>query len=391
MRIAHFRRAFGAPSETFITDPIRHLLARGVENRVFALLSLDPGSPVAHAAMASPRVGGGAGIERRSRRLPAVFSKLDVLGWPIGRRWLRSQLTGTRPDILVSHFGPDGCFAAPVARRLRIPHVVFFYGYDVNITGTSRWNLWSHLYPRLFATADSICTTSEYLAARVRSLGAPASKVTVIHVGIDTSFFPLSHPADRVDGQVVRLLHVGRLTAKKSPLQLLRAVQAAAGLCPKLRFELTIAGDGELAEASRLLARALGMEATVTFAGRVDRSQVRTLLATHHLYTQYCETTPAGETEGLGVSFIEASASGLPIATTRHNGLPEVVLDGTTGLLSAEGDIAGMAGNIARLATTPESWDAMGRAGRAHVERRFALDRQADALLEHCRRIAGRV
>lgn len=389
MRIAHFRRAFGAASETFISDPIRRLVSQGIENPVLTLLSLDPGSPVAHVAMATPKGGGGSTIERRSRRLPRIFSKLDVLGWPLARRWLQSQLQSAAPDVLVSHFGPDGCLAAPVARRLGIPHVVFFYGYDVNVMGASSWNVWSHLYPRLFASADSICTTSEYLASRVKQLGAPANKLKVIHVGIDTGFFACANPADRFDGRVLRLLHVGRLTAKKSPLKLMRAVHEAMRLCPALRFELTIAGDGELADESRQLAGELGLREHVTFAGRVDRDQVRDLLATHHLYTQYCETTPSGETEGLGVTFIEASATGLPIATTRHNGLPEVVLDGVSGLLSPEGDVAAMARNIASLAAMPERWGQMGRAGRAHVEKMFDLDRQAAMLLEHCRAVAS--
>lgn len=389
MKIAHFRRAFGAASETFISDPIRRLIAQGIDNPVFTLLSLDPASPVPHVAMAKPKASGGSAIERRSRRLPRVFSKLDVLGWPVARRWLSAQLKTAAPDVLVSHFGPDGCLAAPVARRLGIPHIVFFYGYDVNVTATSGFSLWSYLYPRLFASADSICTTSEYLAARVKALGAPDAKLKVIYVGIDTSFFPLSNPADRFDRNVIRLLHVGRLTEKKSPLKLLRAVDEAKRLCPALRFELTIAGDGELAEASRALAVDLGLAAQVSFAGRVNRDQVRALLASHHLYTQYCETTATGETEGLGVSFIEASATGLPIATTLHNGLPEVVLNGVSGLLSAEGDVTAMAKNIATLATAPERWQQMGRAGRAHVEKMFELDRQAGVLLDHCRSVAA--
>ena len=384
MTIAHFRRAFGAPSETFITDPILRLLSRGIPNPVFTLLSLDPSSPIPHNAMARTRGTRGHAIEQRSRRLPSFVSKLDVLGWPLGRRWLRRQLIAAKPDVLISHFGPDGCLAAPVARRLGIPHVVFFYGYDVNLTGNSQTNIWSALYPRLFRSADSLCTTSEYLARRIRAVGAPEGKQTVIYVGVDTTAFPYSKPIDRFDGRVVRLLHVGRLTAKKSPLKLLRAVREAARLCPELRLELTIAGDGELADASRALARDLDLVSQVQFTGRVGRDEVRRLLATHHLYTQYCETTPSGETEGLGVSFIEASASGLPIVTTRHNGLPEVVLDSVSGLLSAEGDIAAMAQNIAALAQNSDRWTAMGWAGREHVVKSFSLDKQAEALFEHC-------
>jgi colanic acid/amylovoran biosynthesis glycosyltransferase len=386
--IAHFRRAFGAPSETFITDPILRLSRRGAANPLFTLLSLDPASPIPHTAMARTRGDGGRAVEQRSRRLPPFVSKLDFLGWPLARRWLRRQLLAAKPDLLISHFGPDGCLAAPVARRLGIPHVVFFYGYDVNLTSTSRLNLWSRLYLRLFRSADSLCTTSHYLARRIHALGAPDAKQTVIYVGVDTTAFSYSNPIDRFDGHVVRLLHVGRLTAKKSPLKLLRAVKEAAGLCPELRLELTIAGDGELAEPARTLARDLDVVSQVRFAGPVSREQVRHLLATHHLYTQYCETTPSGETEGLGVSFIEASASGLPIVTTRHNGLPEVVLDGVSGLLSEEGDVRAMARNIATLARDSGRWTAMGRAGREHVVTAFSLDQQADALLEHCTAVA---
>jgi len=386
--IAHFRRAFGAPSETFITDPILRLSSRGVSNPLFTLLSLDPASPIPHTAMARARGDRGRAVEQRSRHLPSFVSKLDFLGWPVARRWLRHRLVDAQPDVLISHFGPDGCLAAPVARRLGIPHVVFFYGYDVNLTTASRPNIWSRLYPRLFRSADSLCTTSDYLARRLHALGAPADKQTAIYVGIDTNAFSYSNPVERFDGRVVRLLHVGRLTAKKSPLKLLRALKAAIALCPNVRLELTIAGDGELAEPTNDLARDLDLLSQVHFTGRVDREQVRHLLATHHLYTQYCETTPSGETEGLGVSFIEASASGLPIVTTRHNGLPEVVLDGVSGLLSEEGDVAAMAENIAALARDRDRWPAMGRAGRDHVVQRFSLDRQTDALLQHCAAVA---
>jgi colanic acid/amylovoran biosynthesis glycosyltransferase len=386
--IAHFRRAFGAPSETFITEPIQHLLRRGVSNPLFTLLSLDPASSIPHVAMARTRGDGGRAVEQRSRRLPPFVSKVDFLGWPVARQWLRRQLVAARPDVLVSHFGPDGCLAAPVARRLGIPHVVFFYGYDVNVTGNSRVNIWSWLYPRLFRSADSLCTTSRYLAGRLHALGAAEAKQRVISVGVDTNTFSYADPADRFDGRVVRLLHVGRLTAKKSPLKLLCAVKEAAALCPELRLELTLAGDGELAGPARALARDLDLVSQVQFAGPVSRDQVRHLLAAHHLYTQYCETTPSGETEGLGVSFIEASACGLPIVTTRHNGLPEVVLDGASGLLSEEGDVSAMAQNIATLARDRGRWTTMGREGRRHVTQNFSLARQADTLLEHCTAVA---
>lgn len=386
--IAHFRRAFGAASETFITDPIQRLTARGIPNQVFTLLSLHPHSPVAHVAMTAAGASRGRAIERRSRRLPSFFSKVDMLGWPIARRWLAGQLRAAAPDILVSHFGPDGCLAAPVARRLGIPHVVRFYGYDVGLTSSTRLSPWPRLYDRLFKTADSLCPNSHYLAQRLSAAGAPDTRLTVIHSGVDMGFFEYRNPAACFDGRTVRLLHVGRLTAKKSPLKLLQAVNAARSLCTGLQLELTIAGDGELAEASRMLAKDLGLADHVRFTGPVSRVEVRELYRTHHVYTQYSETAASGDTEGLPTSCIEASASGLPVVTTRHNGLPEVVLDGVSGLLSDEGDVQGMARNIASLAGATGRWTQMGRAGRRRAEECFSIDTQAQRLLDHCLRVS---
>jgi colanic acid/amylovoran biosynthesis glycosyltransferase len=82
------------------------------------------------------------------------------------------------------------------------------------------------------------------------------------------------------------------------------------------------------------------------------------------------------------LTFVEASARGLPIVSTRHNGIPEVVLDEQTGYLVPEGDVDAMAQRIMELAKDPSLWSTMGRAGRAHVEEGFVLDRQVARTLE---------
>jgi colanic acid/amylovoran biosynthesis glycosyltransferase len=100
------------------------------------------------------------------------------------------------------------------------------------------------------------------------------------------------------------------------------------------------------------------------------------------MYVQHSRTAPNGDEEGMGVTFVEASARGLPIVSTRHNGIPDVVLDGRTGYLVPEGDVDAMAQRIIELAENSSLWSTMGRAGRAHVEEGFSLDRQVARTVE---------
>jgi colanic acid/amylovoran biosynthesis glycosyltransferase len=100
-------------------------------------------------------------------------------------------------------------------------------------------------------------------------------------------------------------------------------------------------------------------------------------------------TAADGDEEGIPNVLKEAMASGLPVVATRHAGIPELVEDGVSGWLVPERDEAALAAALERLASEPGRWPAMGRAGRARVEREYDIDRLNDrlaALLEHLTR-----
>ena len=111
----------------------------------------------------------------------------------------------------------------------------------------------------------------------------------------------------------------------------------------------------------------------VTLAGAVEHGRIPELLADAQLYVQHCMSGPDGDQEGQGISFVEAGASGLPVVTTDHPGIRDVVEHGVTGLLSPEGDVEAMGENLARLALDPASWSALGTQGRALAVERFSL------------------
>jgi glycosyltransferase involved in cell wall biosynthesis len=378
LRVLHFRRIFAPLSESFIYDPIRRMREWGIDSPVLTLLRIHE-RELPGAADYLLRWPSSLPIDRLLARAFASrfgFSELDSYLWPAVRRLLRGRLERLRPDVIHAHFGPDGCLLRPLACELGIPLAVSFYGYDVSKLLRHDPARWLPRYQALFRDADLLIGISRHVIDRLGELGAEQRKLRLLPLGCDLGRFPYRDPAADYRGGPVRCLHVGRLTAKKAPLHLLRAfAQARQALAGRVALELVMAGDGELTEECRGAVRELGLQSSVILLGAVHHDRVRDLFAGAHLYTQHCMTAPDGDTEGLGMTFVEASAAGLPIIATRHDGIPDVVLHGVTGLLCEEGDVAAMTRHLVELAATPARWTAFGRAGRERVERHFDLNK----------------
>ena len=227
---------------------------------------------------------------------------------------------------------------------------------------------WFGLLPRLF---DAFLPVSEFSAA---TLNAPSHKTHVIYGGCDIARF---HPGDDVRNGV---LYVGRVTPHKGIDRLIRAL-------PR-RLSLTVAGttghDRDLPEASYPdLLRQVAVGKDVSFIGRVEEEG----LARLYRRAQVCvlpsvETTCYGKriaiSELLGLSLLEAMASGTPVVASRVGGLPEVVRHGETGLLVPPGDEAALRDAIRDLTEDRDKARRMGDAGRELVSETFTWDRCAE-------------
>ena len=221
---------------------------------------------------------------------------------------------------------------------------------------------WGGLLPRLF---DHFLTVSRYSAQTLR---APPTKTTVIYGGADPRrFFP--DPTDRRSG----VLFVGRLTPHKGLDRLIRALPAGT--------ELTCVGTGghdpQPPESGYgQLLRRLASGRLVTFAGEVAdtelpvlyrRAQVVGLPSVHRT----CYGREVKISELLGLSVLEAMASGTPVVCSRLGGLPEVVQDGITGFLVTPGDVDELHDRIATLLTDARLAARMGSRARELVFDRF--------------------
>jgi colanic acid/amylovoran biosynthesis glycosyltransferase len=137
-------------------------------------------------------------------------------------------------------------------------------------------------------------------------------------------------------------------------------------------------GDGPLRERLGMLAADLGIADRVAFEGRQGQEGVREGLARSDVLVAASVTAADGDEEGIPNVLKEAMASGMPVLGTRHAGIPELVEDGVSGWLVPERNEPALAEALVRLASEPERWAAMGRAGRAKIEREYDIDRLND-------------
>lgn len=387
-RILHFRRVFSLFSEPFIHQPIRELARRGASVRVATVVRYREGAenlPTFSVLKATQKMQGGTFLRRMLGWLFRM-SQPDMVLWPVIRRLLIGRIRRYQPEFVHAHFGPDGCLIAPIARTLRIPLVVGFYGYDVSVLLHAPNSAWPARYRAMFEQDDHevhAIAISNHVADKLRSIGLPADRIHIIRLGIRVEEFLDDRTYAPRENTVVRCLHIGRLTPKKGPVKLVRAfAKAREQLSGRIELRLTFAGDGELRPQVQREIETLGLSGCIDMLGAVKHERVPELLRDAEIYTQHCVTGPDGDMEGLGVTFMEASAAGLPIATTRHNGIPDIVHHEQNGLLSPEGDIDAMAEHIVRLAESPELREQMGRRGQAMAREMFTLQQTVDRYLE---------
>lgn len=334
-----------------------------------------------------PLVGPAGGLEGR------LIETAARRGQRLYPRAFGRALRRRRPAVLHSHFGYRGWKDLPLARRHGMRHVVTFYGHDVTMY-PRRWPVWRQRYEELFATADLFLCEGPFMASTLVAAGCPQDKVRVQRLGVEMTRFA-SEPRRLGDDGVLRVLIAGAFREKKGiPLALEALGRLGAG---GQAVEVTLIGDAgadprEQAEKRRILEalRRAGLKDRVRPLGFVSYDRLLEEAYRHHVFLSPSVTAADGDSEGgAPLAIIEMAATGMPVVSTTHCDIPEVVVDGETGLLAAEGDVGGLVERLQRLAEHPELLSQMGAAGRGHVEERFDVRRCAAQLREVYGGLAG--
>lgn len=402
MRIAYILGSIPTQSETFIAEEIRQHLTAGIDVRIFTLLPPEKTIPkfVIDAGLieivtwlginGNPWLrilssGADAARAIATGKIRDVTEGLNftrygemakrLLVYNLIRSW---RNTPNDYDLIHCHFGQIGlCASALKARSVtRAKLVTTFHGKDISqIVSEAGPNVYSNL----FEHGNLFLPVSQYWANRLIKLGADPEKIVVHRLGVDGARLTF-RPSHRPNSGPITLISVGRMVEKKGHEITLRAVSEARNERPDLDLRLDIVGDGPLLSSMQSLAGNLGIENVVRFLGGLEHEHALRLVDQAHVFVLASYTADDGDMEGIPVSIMEAQAMGLPVLSTRHSGIPELVEDTRTGYLSNERDVGGLAKNIIRLVEKSAQWEMMGRAGRKRVIEAFNNERQGEQL-----------
>jgi glycosyltransferase involved in cell wall biosynthesis len=323
------------------------------------------------------------------QNLRSWSARLQVLPYVIAAaRATRALVNSWRPDVVNSHWLiPHGLATALALRRsAACPHVVSVHAGDVYFlarapagAAIARW---------VVVRTDALLADGSHVRDALDNLLGRPSGAVVEPMGVDLARFgAAAEPPSGRARAAASLVFVGRLVEKKGLLFLLRALPLVLARRPQL--ELVVVGDGPLEESLRAEASRLGIESSVSFAGRQGHDAVA-----RHLRASTVAVVPSvvdrnGETDGMPTVVVEAMAAGARVVGTAVDGIPDLLRNRQNGWLCAPADAAALASAILE-ALEDDDVEAILREARATAARHSWSD-VASRYAATFSRVSGRV
>lgn len=307
------------------------------------------------------------------------WRKIEVIEWvlkatPPYRRLLR----GNRYDLVHAFFGlPTGWLCYRTANRL--PYIISLRGSDVP-GGHARlqleYKLLGPLLKRIWTSASALVACSDGLKNRsLRFL--PSANIDIIPNGIDLDKF---HPvANKELSGEMKLLTVGRLSVTKRFEMLVKAVEILNKKGKNVR--LTISGGGGLLDELKNLVEQKKLTGVINLTGRIETEKMPDVYRQHDMFVS------ASMQEGMSNAMLEAMASGLPIITTKCEGVEELILD--NGIVVGTDSAESLAEAIIKLAENRQGYKMMCAAARSQAGK-FGWDRMAQGYIELYQRVMSK-
>ena len=391
MKIAFFVSQFPSISQTFVLNQITGLLDRGHEVDIFAR---RPGAVSkvhedvveydllkrTHYFSSIPKnrflraIKGLALIGRYASRKPAIIANsLNILkhGMESASLVLLFQaipfLNKNAFDVIYCHFGPNGAMAVKLREAGVISGkiVTVFHGYDLTSYLAKNGK---KIYNDLFEKGDLFQPISKRWESKLIELGCSRERISVHRMGIDIDKIEFSKRSD-TDGGCIKLLSIARLVEKKGIEFGIQAVSKLIKQFPDTEY--CIVGDGPLKSDLSSLIDRLQMNHKIKMMGWMNQAEIFAFMQQSDILLAPSVTGQSGDQEGIPVVLMEAMAHGLPVVSTRHSGIPELVIDNQTGFLVEERDTEGLTEKIALLISNPEMRRKFADDARNRVARNF--------------------
>lgn len=380
IRVAHSRIAWLQQTENWLYNQVKYL-DEGIEAHVICsrVKNLD-----------QFRVGNIHKLESPSFLERCYEGFLRRLGIHTFYRPFYREIRKIEPAILHSHFGPSAWSEMPAARKAGLKHLVTFYGYDVNFVPRAN-PVWRQRYEKLFGHIDLVLCEGPFMAQSIVSLGCPGDKVKVHHLGIPVNEIAFK-PRAWKRGQVFRVLIAASFREKKG---IPYALEALARMRDMVSLEITLIGDANRdPEAQVEKARILdtidryNLNGSIRMLGYQPHPVLLKEAYDHHVFVSPSVTAEDGDSEGgAPVVLLEMAATGMPVVSTKHCDIPEVIHDGETGCLAEERDVEGLVSKLKWLMEQRDNWADLLQKGRRHVEKEYNVITQGIRLSDIYRQL----
>ncbi|WP_334645406.1 colanic acid biosynthesis glycosyltransferase WcaL [Escherichia marmotae] len=365
MKVGFFLLKFPLSSETFVLNQITAFIDMGFEVEIVALQKGDTQNT--HAAWTQYNLaaktrwlqdepqGKVAKLRHRaSQTLRGIHRKNTWQALNIKRYGAESRnlilsaicgrvATPFHADVFIAHFGPAGVTAAKLRELgvIRGKIATIFDGID--ISSREVLNHYTPEYQQLFRRGELMLPISELWAGRLQKMGCPREKIAVSRMGVDMTRFsprPVKAPATPLE-----IISVARLTEKKG-------LHVAIEACRQLKeqgvaFRYRILGIGPWERRLRTLIEQYQLEDMVEMPGFKPSHEVKAMLDDADVFLLPSVTGADGDMEGIPVALMEAMAVGIPVVSTLHSGIPELVEADKSGWLVPENDARALAQRLA--------------------------------------------
>lgn len=285
--------------------------------------------------------------------------------------------------LIHAHFGPNGVYGLPIAKSIKVPIIVTFHGFDATVRphdlliGGGIFGIRYVLgLKKLKRGATRVIAVSKFIETRLLAMGFSESIVRQHYIGVDPARFNPVATAERT----LDVVCVGRLVEAKGISVLIRAFAKVAKRFPE--SQLRLIGDGPGRNEFESLAEKIGISRRVIFEGNMAHERVAAVVSRAAVSVLASKTGANGSQEAFGLASIEAAAAGVASIVSRNGGLPETVVDGVTGLVVEENNVAELADALSVLLSDASLRERLGAAGRQRVLEFFDLNKQTAKLEE---------
>lgn len=287
------------------------------------------------------------------------------------------SLKKNKIDVILAEYGTTAAIYLDIIKKSKLPLVIHFHGYDATKYTTIKQ--FEFEYKEMFKYAAYVIAVSTVMYQKLLILGCPKEKLINNTYGPNDLFFDNKPLFSKQ-----QFVAIGRFTDKKAPYYTIMAFNKVLHDFPDAK--LIMAGNGHLLNTCENLVNHFNIEKSVEFVGVITPQKFLEYLKFSLAFVQHSITAKNGDMEGTPLAVLESSAAGLPVISTYHAGIPDVIQHKSTGFLVKEHDVAGMTQYMKVLLSDVELAKNMGSLGRETIENHFSMKRHINVINELLRK-----